>query len=215
MTIQNVNQNSLTGRTGTFVKPELIINEEGPKPSVEEIEKHSMDALKAAAELGKTLVRKTQLNTEPQDFSKTQANVGIKVNKKVNICDEKVKSNDNAFRSIEDFKNAGGSFDKYGTALINGKPFDGVIRLKYDEKYPEDDFSSRYNSRQYAIFDDSGHLNQVLTVDNKCGKVTLDTMRLNWPGSSVANYEIITEQFDVTDCPFEHQNVLLEKYGIG
>ena len=83
MTIQNVNQNSLTGRIGKFVKPELIINEEGPKPSVEEIEKHSMDALKAAAELGKTLVRKTQLNTEPQDFSKTQANVGIKVNKKV------------------------------------------------------------------------------------------------------------------------------------
>ena len=215
MTIQNVNQNSLTGRIGKFVKPELIINEEGPKPSVEDIEKHSMDALKAAAELGRTLVRKTQLNTDPQNYTETQSNVGLKLNHKVVICDEKVKSNDNAFSSIEDFKNAGGSFDKYGTALINGKPFDGVIRLKYDEKYPEDDFSSRYNSRQYAIFDDSGHLNQVLTVDNKWGKVTLDTMRLNWPGSSVANYEIITEQFDVKDCHFENHNVLLEKYGIG
>ena len=94
--------------------------------------------------------------------------------------DSNIGKVDNLFENVDSFKDAGGTFDKHGRALMNGKPFVGVIRTAYEET-EFSHFDTRLDPRQYAFFDKEGHLYQVLTVKDKGNTVLKDELKIPIP----------------------------------
>ena len=203
--MDNISLNSVNSLNYSVSTPKQSIGEKSSSAASEKLAKAVEKQVDFAAMLGKSMVK----NSGDKSFGVSLSNIWQGISE----LDQNIGKVDNLFENVDSFKDAGGTFDKFGRALMNGKPFVGVIRTSHqDGEYS--DISSHLDDRQYAFFDKEGHLYQVLSVQDNGNTVIKDEFKCYNPDSSVAEISTEREVYTRDRIPWQGYEALLEKYNI-
>lgn len=212
MSMQPINNSNVN----RFEKTGNSVSKQFSGSSNPEVLKESTEVLTQALDTAST-VAKAVLNIKKENGKMPDTYKEPVVRKiDIDLCREhleildRIKNNDNAYKSMDDFKNAGGVFEK-GKALVNGEPFSGIIKLemKGESEAEKDDFRA---PERYAIFNKNGNLEEVLTYTTDYNK--RDSIVVQNPNSSVANILISTETITTDAIHFQGYEAVLDKYNI-